>query len=123
MTEIPPPKATRMTAKLLQAELDSRPVIERQLLLSLVQMGSTRKDVSLTGDAIQGLINALTVEAPPEVVGKVAEDEDVEMSTASGLASPPASYNSASDLSDGQRRQLEALQQLIAQRLGAAPGS
>ncbi|GAM85689.1 hypothetical protein ANO11243_036970 [Dothideomycetidae sp. 11243] len=116
MSHLPPPQATRMNAKVLQAELNSRPVVERQVVLSLVQFGSDQKDISLTGDAIQDLINVMTAEAPLEVIGKV--DEDERHASSNGLASPLVNHRSG-DLSGTQRKQLEALQELIQRKLAA----
>ncbi|KAF2152490.1 hypothetical protein K461DRAFT_278720 [Myriangium duriaei CBS 260.36] len=114
---IPSPKSTRMNAQVLQAQLDSRPVLERQFILSLVQLGSEQQDINLGGDAIHSLINTMTAEAPAEVIAKVAADEDETMTN--GMINAPAS-NSGSALSDDERKQLEALQELIKRRLEAA---
>ena len=93
--------ATRVTARALQAALDSRAVIERHAALSLADL---QGGAVSSGDAVQDLINTLTVAAPAEVISRVAEDER-------------RAGDAKTLLSDARRKQLEELQELIRRQL------
>ncbi|KAG8628676.1 hypothetical protein KVT40_002541 [Elsinoe batatas] len=118
---LPPAKRTRINSSFLRAELNSRAVAERQAALELVQFASQQNDISIAPEHVENLIYTLTAEAPKEVIDQIAGDED-ESNLTNGLASPPPSDKSGAtaSLSDKQRKELEALQELIKRRLETA---
>ncbi|KAF4547448.1 PHD-finger domain-containing protein 3 [Elsinoe fawcettii] len=118
---LPPAKRTRIDSRVLRAELNSRAITERQAALELVQFASQQNDISIAPESVENLIYTLTAEAPKEVVDQIAGDED-ERNLTNGLASPPSSDGSgvAASLTRKQRKDLEALQELIKRRLESA---
>ncbi|PNS20711.1 hypothetical protein CAC42_2956 [Sphaceloma murrayae] len=114
----PPAKRTRIDSRYLRAQFNSHGVHDRSTALRLIQFATQQNDLNVSSTDIENLIDNLLAEAPQDVINRMAEDED-ESNLANGLASPPPSDGSSApgSLTGKQRKELEALQELIRRKL------
>ncbi|KAJ9667898.1 hypothetical protein H2201_002084 [Coniosporium apollinis] len=102
----------------LRDNFAKRPFAEQKLALNLAQLAQKEADLGLDGDRVQALVYGLTANAPDDVAAAIAHAEHEAPSVSQFLAKAATpSLMVEGGPSDKERRQLEALAELIKRRL------